>query len=142
MISASELRIGNLVRYKFRPNGAIGSAIQLNDIELGYVEVEPFVITEEWLFKLGFKKDNVCFISANDKSDISYEYEIEGLPFYGRFILNLKSGVGYFEYHYCVGEFNCEEAVTREIKHVHDLQNLFHALTGKELTIQQPTSIT
>jgi hypothetical protein len=89
-----------------------------------YDDFEPIPLTEEWLELFGFEKreSSVCdsfYIGINPithdwlfdlawlKNMIDYSYE--GYPFY-------KNG-----YH--------------EIKFVHQLQNLYYTLTGKELTL-------
>lgn len=130
-----ELRIGNLLRDKI-------SKTELKIIELTeynivtYVidrsmfplkngwKIEPIPLTEEWLFKFGFevyaesvimKAFKIGFneITQDYLFDLCWIKDLDGKdkhPFYknGRF----------------------------EIKYVHQLQNLFFALTNEELTIK------
>lgn len=82
---------------------------------------KPVPITEEWLFKLGFEvKTQVatrCPFECLVKSGVSL-------------ITNSKKLIRFGYSGYCgSGE--------KEIKHVHQLQNLYFALTGKELEINQ-----
>lgn len=77
-----------------------------------YVDfLKPIPLTEEWLLKLGFeKKDNYG----------NYEY--------------LLDGYSYFRGSFYISDCDeCGESV--EINFVHELQNLYFALTKKELTI-------
>ena len=121
-MKANELRIGNYVKTKFSKQR--GKPIQINAIKSnlkgvyygedmpGELEVwadikwlKPIPLTEEWLLKFGFVKDKLT----------NYDW------YKGDFEICLPS---YFKY---------KESHIHNIKHVHQLQNLYHALTGKEL---------
>lgn len=134
MIDAKELRIGNCVSHSDYTSGVftVFSIEQMS--KGGYVvdtkggkngawanpieNIEPIQITEEWLLKLGF------------------EYEDQtGWYNYGSddcYILCLPLD-GYTEV--CLG-FRNDETQLPDIKTVHQLQNLYFALTGEELTIK------
>ena len=73
-----------------------------------YDDFEPIPLTEEWLLKFGFKKDKV------DETYYKDNFEIM-LPNFFQYKISLIS-----------------DAL---VKHVHQLQNLYFALTGQELTI-------
>lgn len=78
-------------------------------------ELLPIPLTEEWLLRLGF---NV--VGNSDKEDSLHPwltYEFEGI----------EITLPYMEFHYNCGDNSVE------LKHVHSLQNLYFALTGKEL---------
>lgn len=135
---AIELRVGNLVLYRDKifeilSIGNTSSAtynsfyVDLDsdildehykgiDIE----EINPIQLTEEWLLKLGFTKkiDSetlTVFWIGHNKLTHDYLFEvkyIEGYPFFYR------NG-------------------THAIHHVHQLQNLYYALTNQELTIKE-----
>ena len=121
MINAKELRIGNLVEYKItdkldeRKEWWEVSEIDADDIHwLSKVmpEDEDFraiPITEEWLFKLGFINDKVLEFYRNDFTDstIIIDYNFICLLGYSHVKLN----------------------------YVHELQNLYFALTQRELTV-------
>jgi hypothetical protein len=112
-MKSQELRIGNLVldeyfderyvicitpyRVHLSSSGDDDESVKPNKVN----EIEPILLTEEWLLKFGFKKDK--------------------LVFYKDFLLyNFNDGFYFFE---------------MKINHVHQMQNLYFALTGKELTI-------
>lgn len=123
-----ELRIGNLVTYN--PNcvdkgtkiipleveciygGEFSNSVRLNDgydNEYGVDEILPILITEEWLLKLGFEPVNILHDGTKVFRAEPYFY--------------FKDGIGRISIH------------APEIKYVHQLQNLYFALTGEELTI-------
>ena len=81
--------------------------------ESKYNEIEPIPLTSEWLLKFGFKRMNNAYVSPH-KNDFS--------------LWNPK------------GEeeitFN-DTVMCPRIDYVHQLQNLYYALTGEELTIQE-----
>jgi Mg2+ and Co2+ transporter CorA len=123
-MNRTELRIGNLVER----NGKIHevSSIHADDTirlfnkdkiaSIGCFwlkEVNPIPITEEWLLKFGFKK----YVTR----DI--------YPTLSKNMLNWNDGSLYV---IAYGFIN-------EIKNVHQLQNLYFALTGEELTIKNET---
>lgn len=113
-MNASELRIGNVV-------GTFDSG--------GYGKLTPMVInggniidrakewyelplTEEWLVRFGFKEDGNGF-HLEDRYSLSFSItkEREFLPCFNDRVLHSEL----------------------KVKHVHQLQNLYFALTGKEL---------
>ena len=131
-MNTQELRIDNWVNYK-------GEPIKLNSIsrygiyytpspckafqsEVSSVHVQVIPLTEEILLKCGFKK----------YEDV-YSLNMFGLLYY--------SG----QFHYAVWQYNGyieemefsdpSEIDTPAILYVHQLQNLYFALTGKELPI-------
>ena len=107
MIKANELRTTNLV---YACKGGIETRVGM--IAHGTVNTfEPIPLTEEWLLKLGLSKR---------LGEFRKEMENERI-----FILHLFGG----EYYYA----NTEAFI--EIKYVHQLQNLYFALCGKELKL-------
>ena len=124
-MKANELRIGNLIEYRIsdrfdkRKEWWEVSEIDADDIHwLSKVmpEDEDFraiLITEELLEKLGFKQN---------KFDKVFEVENCQIEIYF-FDNDIKCTV-------CV-----DSVINKNIKHVHQLQNLYFALTGSELTI-------
>jgi hypothetical protein len=125
-MKAEELRIGNLIKWK--STGDIEKVVKIGYNNVNNVhesDLNPIPLTEEWLVKFGFKKkyssvSDSFYIGINPvtkdwmfdivwiKSMINYSYE--GFPFYRN------------------GHFRIES--------VHQLQNLYFALTGTELTIK------
>jgi hypothetical protein len=131
-MKASELRIGNFIykesEYEFE-NGInqIISVLQFECVStrplnchvkhynVNTSNLKPIPLTEEWLLKFGFEKtewDNFnsyrLMIGSNDYAIILYS------------------------------DGNCEvgDIITCKIEYVHQLQNLYFALTGEELTLK------
>ena len=122
MIEAKDLRIGNYFEvYEKRIEQV--SELRLTSIqnyinEYFEVDCKPIPLTEEWLIKFGFgisEFDNEMIDNVSLK-DVVIGYN------YDRGILELE------------GE--TESLYLNHIKHVHQLQNLYFALTGEELTIK------
>lgn len=120
MIKAKELRIGNWVDYKVKDNHV---QLELNDFEemnknvdfLGWM-LKPIPLTEEWLIKFGFvRKDNNEFKFLHLK--------------HASIQLHLIKGKGYWLYKngWIIGN---------PMKYVHQLQNLYFALTSQELVLK------
>lgn len=109
-----ELRIGNLFKDS---NGVIRQLDEKWFVQIlnnkRNIQIYPVELTIEWLLKFGIKKiEN----SYND----GFEYKIQGI------------GVGSFEDNGFIIYYNAEYAMI-PLKHVHQLQNLYFALTGEEL---------
>ena len=120
-MEASEVRIGNLLNHN---NGfVVGpftvNSIHISDLERGndYAkEYEPIPLTEEWLIKFGFgfkEYDSLGWIES--PSDMFYSLKKRG------------------EYYY---PYETDNVIQFELKYVHQLQNLYFALTGEELGLQ------
>lgn len=110
MIQASELRIGNLLYWGDKGISPIqaGGILLLSQNKL-HIKPQPIPLTEEILLKCGFKK--------HITSDI--------YPTYAFKFMNVNNGVLYV---LKIGFLN-------HIKHIHQLQNLYFALTGEELGV-------
>ena len=140
-MKASELRIGNYVQsdgdivaingfsplfHLERCNTDEGCNLLIdiinNDgtINLGWEceikDANPIPITDEWLLKLGFTKPNDCWYHFIDFNDDFDSFKIS-------FSDDLKT-------YFLVGY------LSKHIQYVHQLQNLYFALTGKELTLK------
>jgi hypothetical protein len=119
-MKANELRIGN-----FTKQGELKSFFE-NGIHVGFGkcynfnELKPIPLTEEWLFKICRNK-----FSVKD----GWEVEIQGEIF--EFFVNDLDDTFFMKY-------TGGEGVSfgKEIKYVHQLQNLYFALTGDELKIK------
>ena len=136
-MKATELRIGNLIEYRIqddlddRKDWWEVSKIDATDLcilesNIDY-DFRPIPLTEEWLLKFGFERHDNGSVSAQFSyginpvtqdyiifliwiKDYENDYQLNGFPFYQN---------GYFE-----------------IKTVHQLQNLYFYLTGKELVLK------
>lgn len=114
MIQANELRIGN---YIIRANG-FPSAVSAYDFEhTNFQETNPIPITPEILEKCGFDLTQwFCegsYKIREDKSDMLYGWT---------FVVRNANHDREIEFGY--------------FKYVHELQNLYFALTGEELEIE------
>ena len=133
-MEANELRIGNLTQDKVTK---IAYTITANALlylvackeEDKESPIEPIPLTEEWLLKFGFVKD---YYRINDQSVPERFIEDDIWRLEDDLHLYCKSGVWYL-----MDEYDSLLSFKREMKGVHDLQNLFFALKGKELTINK-----
>ena len=130
-MTSNELRIGNLV---YVPSGIkkfvcgttyknifYTSNLQNSTYGQAYdYECNPIPLTEEWLLDLGFTT-----IEITEETE-----ETEAVIFDFKFSFINKTGteVWFLSYN---GE------LFKELKYVHELQNLYFALTGKELEIEK-----
>jgi hypothetical protein len=111
-MKANELRIGNYVM-----DGYDIEKVNYRMIEMlvkNQAEFDPIALTEEWLLKFGFKKDlgNDLFFDVNSNSFLIFQ--------------NNRIELLDEENNKCI----CF------CKSVHQLQNLYFALTGEELTFK------
>jgi hypothetical protein len=120
-IKANELRIGN---YAYREGIIVtvdGRSIM--DAEAGLVAYQAISLTEEWLVRFGFNE--------NYSSGVKKKYFHHSLLYNGG---NALAYVIYSKEPEKNGILFWGNAVPL-CYNVHQLQNLFHALTGQELTI-------
>lgn len=117
---SNELRIGNIIGDTLL-NTVVVTIDVLKTIDdhtspIGEDGVyKPMPLTEEWLLKFGFK---------NSKSQDKF------------FVIDNNMGVSTAnnEFIFIMGNFVCQ-LVLIKLQFVHHLQNLYFALTGKELTL-------
>ena len=119
----TELRIGNLVCY----NGKVVKVEQITKHKIGYhtepnetrmnyarlCEIEPIPITEELLLKNGFEQCDYMF-----KTLFFEMYEVEN------------------GWHLHIDNDKFETAIALTIKYLHQMQNAYHLVAGKELEIK------
>lgn len=112
-MKAQELRIGNFYDH----NGFVNEATPNTIEEVWIAErswVKPIPLTEEWLLKFGFLKDleNDIFLNINAYAFLYWQNNrVELLDNDNNFMIS-----------------HCD--------YVHQLQNLYFALTGEELTFK------
>lgn len=123
----NELRIGNLINYN---GGQPEDEDLLNTVDwqdLQWITErkdefnslhKPILLTEEWLVKFGFDRINNSLTSRLYSNNV---FEI------------MTNG---YIYHFWIYD-NTEGGFEINIKNVHQLQNLYFALTGEELTIKE-----
>jgi hypothetical protein len=120
-MKASDLRIGNLVDLGNRIAKIIEIAHlacvvvdleETQDTIEDYERVKGIPLTEEWLLRFGFEKNNNNqFILMEGSVDILFNKDLNGWTCDGiNFSINMT-------------------------EHVHQLQNLYFALTGEELIL-------
>ena len=107
-----ELRIGNYFINVAGISIVNGSIIRWIE-EGSYLRSDPIILTEEWLLKFGFVKYN----------DRWWRYDKNGM-------FDISNQFDAFCFQTCMW-------VNDNIKHVHQLQNLYFALTGAELTLKK-----
>ena len=124
-MKANEFRIGNIVDYLGSPT-IINS---ISGIEETYVSTrksgimpinafKPIPLTEDWLLKCGFEKD--------EKNEYWFWKNCVSV-----------SVLGYIE----LLSFNRQSFKTNiQLKYIHQLQNFYFALTGKELVVSDAVS--
>ncbi len=109
-MKAQELRIGNYVNFNNRLQEGQEAVIKSCDfavIEKQPDWVNPTPLTKGWLLRLGFYWNGRAY--KHNKKE--YEYDL-----YSK-------------------ELTIWNSITLKVKHVHQLQNLYFTLTGKELAI-------
>jgi len=135
MSLANELRIGNWVNMVY-PSGkkeVIVKNLSKNFVNgLGISGIEGISITEEWLLKFGFELyDYLPNDEMSDNPDfiyLSYKMELEGKRYYYS-ITNTE----FHDWEFCKKVEWAEEMLIASCQYVHQLQNLYFALTGTEL---------
>lgn len=121
MIKANELRIGNFILeggkfYEIRHSDFEVADLNYNsETQSFYITGDPIPLTPEILEQCGFEQS----ANANDDS----------LVFSNNFFV-----IDLYSSEMCL-ENAWAEALCIEIKYLHQLQNLYFALTGKELTV-------
>ena len=120
-MKANELRIGNWMQW----DSCVPSQFELADFVDWYNDhnshefgdhLYPIPLTEEWLLKFGFEKHPI-------------EDRYTSLGFCGLELVT-KTGIDYFVVKSIRGD------VISFIKYVHQIQNLYFALSGEELAIR------
>jgi hypothetical protein len=113
-MKASELRIGNYVNIH-----NVITSIDVADFHFNSSFIKPIPITVEWLLKLGFE------YYSFDKN-----YVIKNKDGYCN---SIKNNDGEWCYNNDISDANYS---IRELKYIHQLQNLYFALNEEELTIK------
>lgn len=118
MIQANDLRLGN---YIYTPGEVKAKILSIHNLEVGtnygtwgIHYVDPIQLTWDWLVMFGFTDNDRIGVFINGKYDLE----------------ELTEGSGQWEF--CINEIQTGTILT----YVHQLQNLYYALTGQELTVK------
>ncbi len=119
-LEAKDLRIGNLV-INICNNEAVEVVIGVFEDEiylssnssLKIEDLTPIPLTEEWLLKLGL-------VYNDERKSYGNETKLSVLKVCSSFVAEVY-----------------EDAAVKQVRYVHELQNLYHAITGNELEIKQ-----
>jgi hypothetical protein len=132
-MKASELRIGNW----YDDNG-IFKQVTPNIIEEVWIAernwVQPIQLTEEWLIKFGFTKYewmDGCFIKTSFGDLMIQFFRDEIHLFFTKVSVDSKGMM------FDGRRFAGDKKTFTKIQYLHQLQNLYFALTGEELTITE-----
>ena len=126
MIQPQEIRIANYIEYNgeiIKLDGSFLCCYIQNELDYPFNEVP---LTEEWLLKLGFNKEG---------SDFTKEFRVHA-DCYSQLIITIdqKKAMIYMS----TPDGDCNNAYLSFPHSVHQLQNLFYALTCEELTFKNP----
>lgn len=125
-----ELRIGNYVQDWMNPkNGVVERQIELGDFVAisNYgnhpYPIKPIPLTEEWLVNFGFsdKEYKPGYIGVDFKANLIID-----------FVLTNPKTMGEWQEYYV---WEHVKNMYTKLEYVHQLQNLFHAVTGQELIL-------
>ena len=119
-MKTTELRLGNYIATEYL-NKSTFKVISIHSDRIYFESVrenfksdtiqnyiKPIPLTEEWLLRLGFESTNTYYFS---KCNLHLQGDIRGF----HLVISRIDGI--------------------KVKYVHQLQNLYFALTGEELTI-------
>lgn len=140
-MKASELRVGNYINFNVDNNPATviqilvgGISVNNHTLEecsqawgewlVAEDQIKPIPLTEEWLLKFGFEKRIVP--GSNGLFD-----------FYNNILLEYSFEISCFWLSNCYQNDHEILIQTQPLKYVHQLQNLYFCLTGKELEISE-----
>jgi hypothetical protein len=138
-INIKELRIGNLIMSDLNEPSRV-TAIYKNSIECQFDETgwksvfnpKSIPFTEEWLFRFGFEKMKI----SREAWDFSIKGDVDGLKFKDEIFFTLETIDYTFKWDDKNREFYLNDNRIDDFCCVHQLQNLYFALTGKELELQ------
>jgi hypothetical protein len=140
-IKANDLRVGNLftpIRGNFisnkmfdkkTPEVATMTAQGIVDFESGFIEIEPLELTEELLLKCGFEKTSILGSYLKNTPNTAKGY---GIIIHSQQPYSDKHFTDVIEIYQIDGS---GLVVQNGLKYIHQLQNLYYALTNEELTI-------
>lgn len=141
-MKANELRIGNLVmdrgnkilQIDWFERSKVCQKMEINKLEVhplteDFEYLQPIPLTEEWLLKFGF----ILIRYPKEGSDVlTTQRELRGTKWFYRSNDKFNIQVECKDY----STVSIGYCVLTKVQFVHQLQNLYFALTGEELTIK------
>jgi len=134
MIKPEEIRIGNYFYLTCEGHEDEPELIQwtLEDYEFykdRMQDIKPIRLTEEWLLKFGFEKDAY---DTDEFGDPVHTIDI-CLKGHDRIFIGKYPQDNWVS----IRDGDTGDSLSNDIKHVHQLQNLYFALTSEELEINE-----
>lgn len=102
--------------------------MEFSKLMQGYDEFEPIPLSEEWLLKMGFQKE--------DEGSVFVQFHYGENPVIKDYLISLMWIKDYKSHNKTLKGFPFYRNGHFRITSVHQLQNLVHSLTGEELTIK------
>lgn len=145
MIKATDLRIGNYVMPKLSVKSHWRMAVRVDGLFIQQCEKEGLVdnydhipITEDWLLRFGFERRLI--------NNAFFEYYINCTPpnYKRDFVLSFTFGMlsttpkGVCDRESWYPWMSSGDSHSFNIQSIHQLQNVFFAITGKELELKVP----
>ncbi len=151
-MKANELRIGNLVnlcafdrpgKVYYLSESRVSIKLDKSRIKTDYNGISPIPLTEQWLVRLGFEKDDGHVHIDNPTREYSWIKMILPVNEF-TIVYDFQSACTHKDYHQghkkilLVGNGGRDDEGEMElnIKYINQLQNIYFALTNKELTIR------
>ena len=148
-MKTNELRLGNYILVdcvmfkeelkvtEIYPNGVFAKTKYPDDDmpEIGFIkeeDIEPIELTEEVLLKIGFKKERQLI---SNLFYLDYETDVDNIIRVKYVIYPKAPSLLKITTSQC-GNYECFEFMKRGIKYLHELQNAYFILTGKELEVE------
>jgi hypothetical protein len=117
-MKAQELRCKNYVTiYGNLAQIVPNDFVKWSDEKWEMKDIQPILLTEEWLLKFGFEW-NIAYQAIHKEG---FDFDLNSLYYGGYSLTTFKKGT----------------TIVCFIEYVQQLQNLYFALTGEELTINQ-----
>lgn len=134
MIAPTELRIGNYVEvenYKIiQLDNVHKKGTTKGDEQYLISMLKPIELTEDWLVRMGFKRE-----TKDDKYGRVWQHKDFGNFFLRRVNYNKPFDKADFGFALEISDESNWVTIFKRVQCVHQLQNLFHSLTGEELTV-------
>ena len=129
-MKAQELRIGNWIEHNQNKKDMY-TTVQPSTFSVNIEQhFKPIPLTEEWLVRFGFEIDQTseeAYLKINTDFNNGSTFSLDCFIADYSFMINERSDDG--DSH--------TSFIPKKLKYVHQLQNLYFALTGDELTIKQ-----